>query len=168
MKCFLDDGDDTVYGLPAEWGWYTNLLRLCLHNLHVDELPAWFSNLQLLQELETNYPRFQAFPASLSQLSALERLEMVGLHAYFPENVVDLAGLPMLTNLDFGEIHSESDLADDPNEFQKYLSDEETNHLKQLEVACLVRPPPLIRNRHSSFWDHWSFAIVSKPDSKIP
>jgi len=93
--------------LPAEWGWYTNLLRLCLHNLHVDELPAWFSNLQKLQELEMNYARFQAFPASLSQLSALERLEMVGLHAYFPDNVVNLAALPMLTKLEFGEILSE-------------------------------------------------------------
>ncbi|DBB15833.1 TPA: hypothetical protein ACH3X3_004028 [Trebouxia sp. C0006] len=93
-------------------------MRLSLQNLHVNELPAWFSNLQRLQELEMNYARFQAFPASLS---ALEHLEMLGLHAYFTENVVDLAALPKLTSLAFGEVLREPDLSYDPIEFYKAL-----------------------------------------------
>ena len=162
-------GDDAVHALPAEWGCYTNLLRLCLQNLHVDELPAWFSNLQRLQELEMNYARFLAVPASLSQLSALERLEMLGLHAYFSENVVDLAALPKLTSLAFGEMLPEPDLAYDPIEFYKVLSDEELQHLKQLESACLVRKVPLVRNHEGSFWqDHWNFKMVNTPDTEIP
>ena len=111
-----------MHALPAEWGWYTNLLRLSLQNLHVDELPAWFSNLQRLQELEMNYARFQAFPASLSQLSALEHVELLGLHAYFSD-VVELAALPKLTSLAFGEVLREPDLSYDPIEFYKVLSD---------------------------------------------
>ena len=151
-------GDDVVHTLPAEWGWYTNLLRLYLQNLHVDELPAWFFNLQRLQELEMNYARFLAVPASLSQLSALERLEMLGLHAYFSENVVDLAASPKLTSLAFGEMLPEPDLAYDPIEFHKVLSDEELYHMKQLELACLVHKVPLVRNHEGSFWqDHWNF-----------
>ncbi|DBA68827.1 TPA: hypothetical protein ACH3X2_013315 [Trebouxia sp. C0005] len=141
----MELGDDAVYALPAEWGCYTNLLRLCLRNLHVDELPTWFSNLQRLQELEMNYARFLAFPASLSQLSALERLEMRNLHAYFSENVVDLAALPKLTSLACGEMLPEPDPAYDPDQLYKVLSDEEMQHLKQLELACLVRKLPLGR-----------------------
>ncbi len=159
-------GDDVVHALPAEWGWYTNLMRLSLQNLHVNELPAWFSNLQRLQELEMNYARFQAFPASLS---ALEHLEMLGLHAYFTENVVDLAALPKLTSLAFGEVLREPDLSYDPIEFYKVLSDEELHHLKRLESACLVRKVPLVRKHEGSFWqDHWNFKMVDTPDTDIP
>ena len=160
--------DDVVHALPAEWGWYTNLLRLCLHNLHVDELPAWFSNLQRLQELEMDYARFQAFPSCLSQLSGLECLEMVGLRTYFSENVADLAALPKLTKLVFGEMLPEPDLAYDPDEFHKVLSDEEMRHLKQLELACLVRNIPLVRNHKGTFWqDHWNFEVVTTLDTEI-
>ena len=163
---YLSLTDDVVHALPAEWGWYTNLLRLSLQNLHVDELPAWFSNLQRLQELEMNYARFLAFPASLSQLSALERLEMYGLRAYFAQNVVDLAALPKLTSLAFGEMLPEPELAYDPDEDHKVLSGEELQHMQQLEIACLLRKIPLVRNHKHSFWqDHWNFEIVSSPDT---
>ena len=157
-------GDYAVHALPAEWGCYTNLLRF-----HIDELPAWFSNLQRLQELEMNYARFLAVPASLSQLSALERLDMHGLHAYISDNVVDLAALPKLTSLVFGEMLPEPDLAYDSIAFYKVLSDEELHHLKQLELACLVRKVPLVRNHEGAFWqDHWNFKVVNAPDTEIP
>ncbi len=57
------------------------------------------------------------------QLSALEHVELLGLHAYFSD-VVELAALPKLTSLAFGEVLREPDLSYDPIEFYKVLSDE--------------------------------------------
>ena len=64
---------------------------------------------------------------------------MLGLHAYFSENVVDLAALPKLTSLAFGEMLPEPDLAYDPIEFYKVLSDEELQHLNQLVLCAKFR-----------------------------
>ena len=108
-----------------------------------------------------DYAMFQAFPASVSQLSALDHLQMRNMRVYFSENVVDLAVLPNLSTLEFGKMLPEPDPAYDPFDFYKVLSGEELHHLKQLESACFLRKSPLVRNVQDSFWQNiWDFQAI--------
>ena len=136
---------DRFYALPEVWRHYSNLETICLPPFAAAEFPHWLTELQRLKHLEMESPVFPKFPKCLSQLVGLEHLDLSGIETMLTQDIVGLAELPRLTELNFGQMLCAEEVDTEFDEGQKHLDDEEEEHIEQLEQALESRAVPMYK-----------------------
>ena len=141
-----------VSRLPDEWLGYSNLTHISLNTFTASDLPVWFTGLQNLRTLQLNYAELRQFPTCLARLSGLENLSLLGLETYLSSAILDLADLPRLQELSFGNLVR--------------CSRAEKVHLQQLEFFCCARALDgmTMLLRHDGGEDDWDFFAPSRCD----
>ncbi|GAB4245113.1 MAG: hypothetical protein Tsb0034_23580 [Ekhidna sp.] len=97
----LDLSDQKMVELPTEVFAFKNLQRLRLNKTYIESLPERIGELTQLKALELNHPgdpnlRFSALPESISQLSDLMYIGLIGLpNLNWDQVMTQLEGLPV-------------------------------------------------------------------------